>query len=738
MIEAMRKYKVYTIAFFIVFFSLLFSTNLSFVYGSDETFEEKRVLFISSYSSAFPTFQKQIDGLHDYFYDYPIILDIEFMDTKRFFNDTNLQNFEESITYKLSQVEYDLLITSDDNAINFAIEHKDTLFEGLPIIFFGVNNTDNAETYAALDNVTGVIEDVSWEETIDLAITLNSSATEVIGLVDNTPSGQSDKTRFEEVSELYPDLQFATLDMSNYTMNEYLTELRKIDNSSIIILFSALRDKNDVSFNFYESTELLLRNTNQPIYHVFEHGVEEGLIGGMVVSHYEQATTAASMAIDYFEGTSISSIELISESPNVYLINYEVFNEYGYYRSYLPSDTQFVNRELSFFQENSLYILGIIGFISFQSLVIGLLYRAVKDNKSSQMALQKANDQLSYNATHDYLTGLYNRNFFEIKFPELDNITDETVSIVLIDVNGLKLINDAFGHVEGDKALTETASLLLETFLHSDVFRIGGDEFAIFLYNKTETEVSILINTLNRKVSKVFIQGVPLSVSIGYALLDGTKTINEAFTEAEDWMYREKLNQVPSNRSAIIDTIIATINQKDVYSEAHSKRVSVISAKIAELAELGDNIISEVKTAGLLHDIGKIIIPSSILNKTGKLTNEEFDEIKKHSEIGYRILNSVSSMRDISEHVFAHHERPDGTGYPRGLKDSEISVQAKIIALADAIDAMLTDRLYRGRLSKEACYKELSKNKGAQFDNYLTDVVLNNFDELVDLLEEQY
>ena len=130
--------------------------------------------------------------------------------------------------------------------------------------------------------------------------------------------------------------------------------------------------------------------------------------------------------------------------------------------------------------------------------------------------------------------------------------------------------------------------------------------------------------------------------------------------------------------------------------------------------------------------------PSEILNKETRLTQAEYDEIKKHSEIGYRIMNSVSSMREIASYVFCHHERPDGQGYPRGLKDDEIPIQSGIISLADAIDAMLTDRLYRPKLSYEKCYNELKNGKGTQFSDRITEVILERFDEIYAFVSEIY
>lgn len=347
----------------------------------------------------------------------------------------------------------------------------------------------------------------------------------------------------------------------------------------------------------------------------------------------------------------------------------------------------------------------------------------------------KAKEDLIKVGYEDVLTGLKNRRFYEEYLSSIDKQENYPLTIIMADINGLKLINDAFGHLFGDKALIEIANLLKEeSFSDSIVARIGGDEFAIVSKNKTREEVLTIMNEIRIKAKQINIEGVSLSISLGLSIkTDSKMTINKMFTEAEDWMYREKLNQTPSNRSMIIDTIIATLNQKDKYSEIHSIKVSKLSRHIAELMDFDDNAIAEITTAGLLHDIGKIIIPTSILNKKGSLTDEEYAEIKKHPEIGFRILNSVPSMKNIAKIVLSHHERIDGKGYPSGLKGDDIPIESKVIGVADAIEAMLNDRTYRKKLTKEECRNELIKFRGKQFCKDVVDIVLSDFDEIYDI-----
>lgn len=722
--------------------STLFLVTPASVVAQEQPFSEKRVLFISSYSPSFNTFYQQIEGINDMFDGYPVTVDMEFMDTKRFYNDENIGNFLTSITYKMTEVDYDLILVSDDNGLNFVMDHQNDLFDEIPIIFFGINNIENGEMYSANPYVTGVIERVSMFETIEIGVTLNPDATKVIAIYDATPSGQADFQNFMKEEELFPNHQFDSIDLSKMSWDEFFVELAKVEDDSIILLLAALRDENNDVYDFDKSLSLIKETTDIQIYHLYEHGIGNGVFGGKVVSHYVQGKTAAAMALRVFSGDNIQNIALIENSPNVYMFDYELLDMYYLDPDDFPENTVFVNEELTIFEEYGVYIYFGILVLIFMMLSIGLLIlMVINRNKARLAALESKNEleimnkKLEFSSYFDYLTGLNNRNYFEEVFPRIDHIDNYPISLVLADVNGLKLLNDAFGHLVGDKALVEAARILKETFNESEVARIGGDEFAVFSTKIPQSEVYQKMGEIRKKCSEIEIEAMKLSLSLGYAVKDDeSTTFNEIFTEAEDWMYREKLSQVPSNRSAMIDTIIATINQKDIYSEVHSKRVSQISMKIGELLSLDANTINDLKTAGLLHDIGKIVVPSHILTKKGKLTDSEFAEIKKHSEIGYRILNSVSSMRDIAQYVFSHHERIDGKGYPRGLKGDEISLQARIISVADALDAMLADRLYRNKLSIEKCKLELVNNKGTQFDEDIVDVVVEHIDEIEKLI----
>jgi putative nucleotidyltransferase with HDIG domain len=178
---------------------------------------------------------------------------------------------------------------------------------------------------------------------------------------------------------------------------------------------------------------------------------------------------------------------------------------------------------------------------------------------------------------------------------------------------------------------------------------------------------------------------------------------------------------------------LTTLYEKDKSAEMHSRTVSEISEKFAIVYGMNKQEVAEVKTAGLLHDIGKIIIPTEILIKEGKLTVKEYDLIKGHPEIGFRILNSTNEMRNISNIVLSHHERWDGFGYPRGIKTEDIPLQSRIIAIADAFDAMTSVRTYQKISSNEEALNEIIRCSGTQFDPELVKVFTDNFKTIIEI-----
>lgn len=343
-----------------------------------------------------------------------------------------------------------------------------------------------------------------------------------------------------------------------------------------------------------------------------------------------------------------------------------------------------------------------------------------------------AQQRLNYLSYHDPLTGLYNRRYFEEQLRLLDQEYNYPLVITMADINGLKLINDSFGHSAGDEYIRKAAAVLRSNTRSQDIIcRLGGDEFVIFSPGTCEKEIRHMISAMCDMVKIQTVNKIMLSISFGYSIKSSNQdSITEVLKKAEDFMYRKKLMESPSMRGKTIYTIMAALHEKNFREKQHSLRVSELCEKMGKALELQEDDIKELKTVGLLHDIGKVAIEEGILNKNGKLDVNEWGEMKKHPEIGYRILSTVNELSEMADYVLAHHEHWDGSGYPKGLKGGEIPIQSRIIAIADAYDAMISERSYRHALPKEIAVSELQKGAGTQFcKEYVSifiDKVINN------------
>lgn len=295
------------------------------------------------------------------------------------------------------------------------------------------------------------------------------------------------------------------------------------------------------------------------------------------------------------------------------------------------------------------------------------------------------------------------------------------LSIMICDVNGLKLVNDTYDNTVGDKLLIKIADLIKRGCSEDCIVsRMGGGEFMVALPQTDSNQVRTIIERIKNRMIEEKSCFIDISISFGWATkVMECEDIRLAQKQATNQLYKRKLFEYPSMRSKTIHTIIQTLHEKNIREEAHSRRVSEFCEKMGIALGMSDTEVNELRSVGLLHDIGKIAIDEHILNKPGKLTDIEYAVIKQHPEIGYRILSTVNEMSEMAEYVLAHHERWDGKGYPKCLKKEEIPLQARIIAIADAYDAMTSERSYRNPMNAEVALMEVQRNAGTQFDPFL-------------------
>jgi diguanylate cyclase (GGDEF)-like protein len=370
-------------------------------------------------------------------------------------------------------------------------------------------------------------------------------------------------------------------------------------------------------------------------------------------------------------------------------------------------------------------------------------------------ALRERIELLSVQARTDVLTGLTNRRGFDEQIEvalESARRRMQRLSLVLIDLDRLKAVNDRHGHLEGDAVLRRFAQLCADT-IELPVARLGGDEFAIIASDqdlRAATALAYRIHQLVRGDSELLRREVTISIGIATfpAHADSSRSLSQAADRALYYAKRRGRDQVvaygpkiedgliedaqtPRGRSSHLDAVILlseTLDLRDVSTSAHSQTVARYAAMIAGELGLDPERKERIRLAGMVHDLGKIGVPDHVLLKPGSLTPAEWQQMERHPEIGAQILDSAS-LPDLARWVLAHHERPDGTGYPLRLSGDAVSLEARILAVADAYEAMTSDRPYRAAMPAQAAREELLRHRATQFDAAAVDALLRSLDQ---------
>ena len=337
---------------------------------------------------------------------------------------------------------------------------------------------------------------------------------------------------------------------------------------------------------------------------------------------------------------------------------------------------------------------------------------------------RKAEEEILYLSYYDQLTGLYNRRFYTEELRRIDTERNLPITLVMADVNGLKLTNDAFGHHTGDRLLMYIADMIRKQCRADDILaRIGGDEFILLLPQTDSDQAAKLVERIKTAiVNEDDYYPVACSVSFGWdTKKEPAEDINKTYTSAEDRMYRRKLTESAAMRNDTIKLILRILAQKYSREEQHSKRVSKLCAEIAEAMGMSLGSINELRLAGYMHNIGYIGLREELVNKIGSYTETERFEMERHPEIGYQLLRSAGKYSSIADYILYHHERPDGKGYPSRAAADDIPVESRIIAVADTFDAMTNDRQYGKKMTASEALEEIKKNAGTQFDQEVAD-----------------
>lgn len=506
-----------------------------------------RILFISSYSYGWDTVQLQIEGIkkgvaHD------TVVDYEFMDTKRVNDAVSMQMFYDGLAYRLSIVEpYDAVILGDDAALQFALEYREDLFPGIPLIFEGVNDEELAKQAVEDPLITGILEKLSVEKNIELALSIYPEATRVVGIFDDSITGEAERKNFYAHAELFPELEFSEINTSKLTTAELKNELSNIEEGTILIYVVMTEDASGKQYTNKESIELIAKFASVPALRMVEGGIGWGVLGGNIVSMEQSGQKAAELAMSIIQGThNMKDMALIVDSPNVYCIDEMVMEKFGISDSVLPEDTIFINHQETFFERNKEILTPVIA-VSVVILVV-VIYILIDNVKRRKLTaeLEEARSYLEDASQHDFLTGLPNRSKFMHDLEE--TLAAKTpCTVIMVDIDNFKGINDTYGHSAGDEALQQIAARLkaMRTQLLS-AYRFAGDEFILIL----KSDIKKITDTTAHQCLQVFAKSFKIAGkayeiqgSVGIASYPkDTTDLEQLIAYADDAMYGVKKN----------------------------------------------------------------------------------------------------------------------------------------------------------------------------------------------------
>ncbi|MDR5659247.1 PAS domain S-box protein [Serpentinicella sp. ANB-PHB4] len=353
-------------------------------------------------------------------------------------------------------------------------------------------------------------------------------------------------------------------------------------------------------------------------------------------------------------------------------------------------------------------------------------YRGIDIDITQRKMIENQMQHLSF---HDHLTGLYNRRYFETEIKRLDHPDNLPLSMVMIDVNGLKLVNDAFGHEVGDELIKKVAEAMKAVCRQEDVIaRVGGDEFIILLPKTSSEHVQKVMDRIFEQIQQQKVEGIDVTVSYGYETKERKyQSLNDLLKKAETYMYKKKTKNKVDLRNRVIEQIQQQLFKKFPHEKKHAEHVAYFSGQIGKAMELEEEEVEKLKMIGKLHDIGKIAIEDHIIHQQAGYKKENFSEadwqeFKRHAEVSYIILTSSNEYTIFAEDVLHHHEHYDGTGYPKGLKKEEIPLNARILAVADTFADLVAHKQNKDAYTKKEAIEEIQKGAGKAFDPEIVEV----------------
>lgn len=481
---------------------ILISTSFFLLFALQAHAVEYRSLLISSYHPAFPTFNRQISGLESLLEPAGVSLDVEFMDSKRFPSEKQRRAFRKALSFKLERLpKYDLVFAADDNAFNFVMDNRESLFQGIPTVFFGVNDSRNALRRAKEDSLTtGVLEEISLKRTLEMARKMIPELRHVIGIADSTTTGMADAEKFLAAQDQTP-LSLSLLDLGALEWKQLGDRISTMDDDTALLLISAFRDSRGDIKTFDETVDFLTTHTRVPVFHLWEHGVGQGLVGGRVVCQYNQGRLAAQNALAILRGRSPADIPVTpGRSANINIMDGEALRCLGLSEAQASSFASVINGRESFFERHRdlimrggpiiLLLLLAIGYLLYLNRALYLTRRDLHESEKKYRAyIDYAPDAVFVTDDRGYVLET-NHTAREMALMDVDrDISGLTLFDLLPRVNWREL-RDALNHLETEgvfRGRSQSVKMVeTDRFVYVDAVRLDTDHCIWFCKDITQ------------------------------------------------------------------------------------------------------------------------------------------------------------------------------------------------------------------------------------------------------------
>ncbi len=515
-------------------------------YAKEEEVNNNRILFISSYSLSRDTVQLEIEGIQSAQPD-DFILDYEFMDTYRVYDDTAMQLFYEGLKYRLSQVEeYDAVILGDDAALRFFLKYREELFLTQPAFYIGVNDEALSKRVEKDPNIKGIMERLPVKENLEKALEIYPEAETVYAIVDDSLTGTAESQNYDAMQKEFPDLNFEKINTSQLTQEELRKQIMAMPEKAILIYYCMNEDAEGRQYTNKEAVNFISFYTKIPILYFLENDrIGENILGGYCFSIKNSATEVMKAAVKVVRGDRKMQYVYFKDSGlYVWSLNADMLKKFQISRKYFPDDTVYVNDVPSFWEKNSEIITPIILIVVVLSAISAWLCLDNVKRRKMMKEMEEMKDHLENASQHDFLTGLPNRSKFMSDLQEII-AKKQPCTVIMLDLDNFKGINDTMGHAMGDEALKGVANRLktLKTPLLT-AYRFAGDEFILILRSdnpKISDNAVMQCLQVFRKPYKMMGKPMDIHGSIGAACYPAdTLDMETLIVCADDAMYAIK------------------------------------------------------------------------------------------------------------------------------------------------------------------------------------------------------